>query len=410
MIPLSVYAEDMKEVLISRDASPSAGGLDSINREIVKKEVELLKLNAEFRSHYTKPTKWKNRRLKFYDAIGGGIANAGDITLMSQFYRYWKDPGAGLAHKGRLEAGPIIVAVAYLTLGSLYAGEGMYDLVSDYRAKRQGFDARSIYKKVVAYKNDLNSLFESRAGLAQNQGPEAVAEGKVLTDIRDLLLIEFSRIYVDSRQQRAARDLTTLGTIGVCATGAAGAFQVVRGVQNVNLKQVGGGGISFLVSGSTLTAAPILIHGGAAVTGKLSADKLKKELGKMQCTALSSLESDVRQLNQMSGSGVSNSNQYDVLCKLLKQRREYLDQADQRKKREIIESFLSYAAKGGPQIAWGTMLTRAGYKYYDNPVKSFRGIAQAATVNEVSWGNWMLDTVQRELETSGAITRMERGA
>lgn len=115
----------------------------------------------------------------------------------------------------------------------------------------------------------------------------------------------------------------------------------------------------------------------------------------MQCTALSSLESDVRQLNQMTGSGVSNSNQYDVLCKLLKQRREFLDQADQKKKREIIESFLSYAAKGGPQIAWGTMLTRAGYKYYDNPVKSFRGIAQAATVNEVSWGNWMLDTVQK---------------
>ncbi|HNB22633.1 MAG TPA: hypothetical protein PKZ32_09455, partial [Candidatus Melainabacteria bacterium] len=90
-----------------------------------------------------------------------------------------------------------------LTLGSLYAGEGMYDLVSDYRAKRQGFDARSIYKKVVAYKNDLNSLLESRAGLAQNQGPEAVAEGKVLTDIRDLLLIEFSRIYGirDSRER-----------------------------------------------------------------------------------------------------------------------------------------------------------------------------------------------------------------
>jgi len=388
LIPTAVQADDMKEVLVASDVASSTGSLDSINRQIVKKEIELLKLNAEFRTHYTKPAKWKNPRLKVYDAIGGGIANAGDITLMSQFYRYWKDPGAGLAHKGRLEAGPIVVAVAYLTLGSLYAGEGVFDLVNDYRAKRQGFDARSIFKKALAYKNELNSLFESRANAVQNLGGqgELVAEGKVLTDIRDLLLIEFSRIYVDSRQQRAARDLTTLGTIGVCATGAAGAFQVVRGVQNVNLKQVGGGGISFLVSGSTLTAAPILIHGGAAAAGKLSADKLKKELGKMQCTALDVLENDVRQLNQMSSPGTSrsiasNAEQYDVLCKLLRKRREYLDQADRKKKREIIESFLSYAAKGGPQIAFGTMLTRAGYKYYDNPVKAFRGIAQSATVN-----------------------------
>lgn len=364
LIPTAAQADDMKEVLVASDVASSTGSLDSINRQIVKKEIELLKLNAEFRTHYTKPAKWKNRRLKVYDAIGGGIANAGDITLMSQFYRYWKDPGAGLAHKGRLEAGPIVVAVAYLTLGSLYAGEGVFDLVNDYRAKRQGFDARSIFKKALAYKNELNSLFESRANAVQSLGGqgELVAEGKVLTDIRDLLLIEFSRIYVDSRQQRAARDLTTLGTIGVCATGAAGAFQVVRGVQNVNLKQVGGGGISFLVSGSTLTAAPILIHGGAAAAGKLSADKLKKELGKMQCTALDVLENDVRQLNQMSSPGTSrsiasNAEQYDVLCKLLRKRREYLDQADRKKKREIIESFLSYAAKGGPQIAFGTMLT-----------------------------------------------------
>jgi hypothetical protein len=94
--------------------------LEGIDRKILAKEMELLRLNAEFRTHYLGPQKWKKRRQKFYDATGGAIANAGDITLMSQFYRYWKNPGDGLAHKGRLEAGPIIVMVAYLTLGGLY--------------------------------------------------------------------------------------------------------------------------------------------------------------------------------------------------------------------------------------------------------------------------------------------------
>lgn len=30
-------------------------------------------------------------------------------------------------------------------------------------------------------------------------------------------------------------------------------------------------------------------------------------------------------------------------------------------------------------------------------MQAFRGVAQAATVNEVSWATWMLDTFQREI-------------
>lgn len=375
--------------------------IQKIDRQILAKEVELIKLNAEFRTHYTKGSKWKKRRMHLYDTAGGAIANAGDIALMSQFYRYYRHPGDGLAHKGRLEAGPIVVMVAYLTLGGLYAAEGVADLVGDYRGRRQGFDAKTISKRAIALKIDIDKLLDSRAQLMNEYCTDnkvlCAAEGDVLRDIRDVSLFEFSRLYVDSRKQRAARDLTTLGTIAVCATGAVGAGMVTNGVHNVNLKQVGGGGIPFLISGSTLTVAPALIHGGAAITGKVSAAKLEKSLGQGQKQSIETLAADLRKLEdaekQVTAGG--RSREYNSFLALLKERTDYLNRCDKDRKRQIIEDFISYGLKGGPQIAFGATLTHAGYKYSTNPVKAFRGVAHAATVNEVSWGSWMLDTFQR---------------
>lgn len=381
----------------------SGNNMSALDKDILKKEVELIKLNAEFFSHYTKGSKWKKRRMNFYDAAAGTVANVGDIILMSQFYRYYKNPGEGLAHKGRLQCGALIVLVAYLTLGGMYAGEGAYDLINDYKGKRKGFDAKTVYNRALTIKTDLDKLFAQRDAQCQSASSDSkaamVAEGNVLKDIRDLALIEFSKIYVDSRKKRVARDLTTLGTLAVCATGAfPGAYNVMRGVKQVNLKKVGGGGVGFLVSGSILTAAPVLIHGGAAIQGKVSNDKVKKNLIESRSKTVAALKDDVKTLGQLSAqAGEKNQKPYEMLAQLLNQREEFLQKLAVQQKREVIESFVSYLAKGGPQIAWGTMLTRAGYRHRQEPVQAFRGIAQAATVNEVSWATWMLDTFQREV-------------
>lgn len=396
-----IFAQESQESPPLRDYISSNSEASPIDRQILQKELELIKLNAEFFSHYTKGSKWKKRRMNFYDAAGGAIANVGDIILLSQFYRYDKNPGEGLAHKGRLQCGAIIVLVAYLTLGGMYAGEGIFDLYSDYKGKRKGFDAKTVFKRALTCKTDLDKLFEQRDKLIESASNDKkaimLAEGAVLKDIRDLALIEFSKIYVDSRKKRVARDLTTLGTLAVCATGAfPGAYNVIRGVKQVNLKKVGGGGVGFLVSGSILTAAPVLIHGGAAVQGKVTNDKLKKNLIESRSKTVAALSQDVKVLNQLSAqAGDKNQKPYALLADLLNQREDFLKKLAVKQKREVIENFVSYLAKGGPQIAWGTMLTRAGYRHRQEPAQAFRGIAQAATVNEVSWATWMLDTFQR---------------
>lgn len=194
-LPLSVAAQ-------SSDASAGAvvetsSSVDLINKQIIKKEIELLRFNTDFRNHYMAPNKNKQRRLKFYDAVGGGIANAGDITLMSQFWRYWKNPGQALANRGRLQAGAVVVMVAYLTLGGMYLGEGLYDVYTDYKGKKQKWDAKSVREKALAFKNDLDELMQQRQSLVSasasgNQLAVLNTEGKVLSGIQELGLIEFT--------------------------------------------------------------------------------------------------------------------------------------------------------------------------------------------------------------------------
>ncbi|MBK8221226.1 MAG: hypothetical protein IPK73_09410 [Candidatus Obscuribacter sp.] len=318
---------------------------------------------------------------------------------MSQFWKYQKKPGEGLNKRGRLEAGVITVLVAYCLLGSMYAAEGASDLICDYQGKRKHFDAKSMRERVVALKNEIDKLIaERRAAVAQisagsGEGQYLNAEEEVLKDLRDLAILEFSKLYIDSRKKHSARDITTIGTLAVCATGAfPGALGVLNGIRHTNIKEIGGGGIGFLVSGATLTAAPVLIHGGAALTGKVAASRLSKELGEVQCKTTEKLVGDIAKL---SGNG-GRSEQYQVMAKLIGDRAAFLEGDKKEQKREMIESFISYAARGGPQIAFGTCVARAGYRYNNNAFKVFKGVAQGATANEVSWGIWMLDVVQKQ--------------
>lgn len=384
--------------------------IEKIDRQIAGKEVDLLKLNAEFRTHYTAREKNKQRRMKFYDFAAGAVANAGDITLLSQFWKYHRSPGKGLVHRGRLEAGVITVLVAYSLLGTLYAAEGAGDLIADYKGKKEHFDAKSMRERVAAIKNELDKLLAERAtavaqlnDMNESERQYLSAEENVLKDFRDLGILEFSKLYIDSRKRHSARDITTIGTLAVCATGAfPGALGVLHGIKCTNIKQIGGGGIGFLISGSTLTAAPVLIHGGAAITGKIAGDRLSKELGEVQCKTTQKLSDDTKHLTALLSSDnrttplQSKAGGYQQMSKLLQERSDFLDQDKKNQKREMIESFISYAARGGPQIAFGTCVARAGYRWNRNAYKVFKGVAQGATVNEVSWAIWMLDVLQKQ--------------
>src|SRR5262249_42349818 len=154
------------------------------------------------------------------------------------------------------------VIVAYLIVAGGYTGELFYGKFNDFEGKQKGFDAKTICKKVHSARLEIDDLLAQRdQAVANTAGGERElldCEGKVLRDWRDLALIDFSSLYVQSREQHMVRDLINMGTMSVAYTGFAGATVALEGVRFVKLKRVGASGIPFMTSAGTLTLAPYL--------------------------------------------------------------------------------------------------------------------------------------------------------
>jgi hypothetical protein len=397
-------AADLGGTVVLAEAQPTSA--ESLSKRAALKEIELFKLNTQFRLHYTKHDKWQERRLNLYNIAGSAVANAGVITLITEFWRYHKNPGLGLMRRGQLESGLIQVIVAYLIVGGGYTGEVVYDAISDFRGKQQGFSAKTICTRVASLRAEIDELLKQRDQVvASTTGSEHElldCEGKVLKDWRDLALIDFSSLYVQSREQHMVRDLTNLGTMAVAYTGAfPGALVALEGVRKTKLKMVGGSGIGFMVSAGILTLAPYLFKSGEIMQGHHCSMKMKDMLGEYQCHAAESMERDVAQLRQLvavnaSQGDVSRHVQAYLAAKdLVQERTGIIDRENKATRRQFFEDVVSYTARGGPQIAWSALLMNAGYGNTKRPAIAFERVAQASTVEETSWAFWLLYYLQR---------------
>jgi hypothetical protein len=399
-------AEDVS--LLSASVKVADNEIDTMSRDILNKELDIIRINTAFRNDYTKKEKGQQRRNSIYQLSASGLANAGDITLMSQFWRYNRNPGLGLQNRGRLESGLIIVLAAYSAVVAAYSGEFIIDQIQDAGVRKKGLDSKTTLNRVIALNKELTKMLADRElliGKATDSNAKEfwLAESKILEDCRTLALADFSRLYVDYRKRHAIRDLTTLGTIAVGATGAfPGTLLVLRGVQQTNLKKIGGGGVGFTVSAGILTAAPWLFAGGGKIAGKTAHERISNAFGEVEQVTISKLDTDAGKLVELSkkpgvdlGAPLNERLQaYQVCERLLESRRKKLDQEAMAAHRKFVADVISYGIRGGSQIGWGTLLMNAGYKYNDKPAVAFKRVAQAATVNEVSWGSWFLEALE----------------
>jgi hypothetical protein len=392
--------------ILSASVTIADNGVDAVSRDILEKELEIIRTNTLFRNNYTKTDRSQQIRNSIYQIGATGLANAGDITLMSQFWRYNRNPGLGLQNRGRLEAGLIIVLAAYSAVVAAYSGEYIIDQVQDLQTRKRGLDSKTTLNRVIALNKELTALLVERQALVDkttdaNMKEFWTAEGKILEDCRNLTLADFSRLYVDYRKRHAVRDLTTLGTIAVGATGIPGTLLVLRGVQQTNLKKVGGGGIAFEVSAGILTVAPILFEGGGRIVSKSAHAKLANAFGQVEQNTINQLDIDANKLVALSrqpgvtvGQPLNERLQAYLVCKkLLESRQRKMDLEAAAARRKLMADIISYGIRGGTQLAWGALLMNAGYKYNDKPATAFRRVAQAATVNEVSWGSWLVEAL-----------------
>lgn len=407
-IPGVVRAETQPQ-LRSYISNESEGILHLTNK-IAKKELELLRLNTRFRIATTKVSKWKRWRTFLYNAGGSACSFSGITTIAAENWSTWQRPKT--ASRNTLKAGPTLLLIGHaIPMGGTIIEAGL-DKINDIKRHRKGFSEKRTLKRVLELKSEIdgmlgerNKLIEASSSLTGIQKELAVAEGRVLKDIRDLALVEYAQFYVRARKRHISRDVAYLNAMAITGTGGfQGSLNGILSVANRRRSMAGPAGLGFLESGALIVLAPWIKKGTAKLTGKFAKKSILKKLGDMGDTTIDNLDADRTKLRDVVMKLPSQEEPRQLAKRVaiyvgeseVFRQQEAFNAAEAKKAaREWKERVLFNAAIGGPKMAWGTQLAYAGFRYYNGAPQRFsRIIANGSTCFVVGTSVWMLDTLQ----------------
>lgn len=382
--------------------------------QIIRKELELLRLNTGFRILTTKQSKWKRWRTFAYNMGGSAVSFSGITTVNAENWRTWRKPAR--ADRTVLRSGPILLLIGHCIGLSGAVIEGSLDKFEEYRNWRQGLSPAAHTEKVIVLKKDIDDLFNQReallassTSLSADQRALASAESRVLQGIRDQGLIEYANFYVRARKRALARDFEYLNTIGITTTGGfQGSINGYMAVEKRDRKYAQSAGLGFLESGSLIVLAPWMSKGTQMVTGKIVGKNIKKKLGDLGGTSLEKLTSDLDELKKKriytpAGERPGNIENrlvaYDAARGVFDEQKHF--NAGEKKKADAAwkERVFFNTIVGGTKMAWGTNLAYGGFRYAGKSVKTnprnfSKFVAIGSTPYVAGTATWMFDALQ----------------
>lgn len=349
------------------------GKIDQLTGSILRKEIELLKLNTRFRAESTKTSKWKPWRLFAYGLAGNVVTNVGIDHIAYARWKYWQRPA--LATKPFLRKGPICLLIGHSIIASGVLIETVLDAINDRKLERKGFDRKACRQRVIAIRDEIGNLLGERTAeisklaMPANEAAVLEAEGKVLKDVEQCALDEFVKISARAARWKIARNTTNAMTLGNAATGGyVGSLGNLLAVANRKPRLALPAGVGFIVSGGFIVFN--------APTTKLLSTVLAKREGKKERIAIGVSQTapeDFDRSREAFAALLSNQPSSILLDSAKKRLQMYelqnevvdmtanASQAEARAaNKEFVEKMIVGAAAGGTKIAWGTNLVIAG--------------------------------------------------
>lgn len=402
--------------------NPQLVEVEKLTNSILRAEIQMMRYSTSLHATWVRPSRGKSWRVFAYKMTGSTMLNVGMSLIAGSRFQYMNNPPA--ASRPYLKSGHIV----NMTAASILLGGTLFEAVLDKRAEnrhaKKHLDLKSAVQTFLDMQNQLdgslakrNSLVENCPGLSPSQKEILRVDGLVLRDLRDLSVSEFQYSFSDIARLRSARDAATWTTAFGAATAAyGGSLQSLLSVADREPKQVGVAGIGFMTSGSSVIAAPMLIHWAghharfraraklesAGVTSRVIAaenfDAHRKELAELIARADSSEKQLLQALD-------ARKTVYDLQNELLDAREETREAIDRHINKEYHERMFYSTVVGGAQVARGAQLAVAGFKYFDDATKSYPLVAAASTTYIAGSGVWTLDNIQGKLREEIARKR-----
>ncbi len=286
----AAYAESQTLTQLASASSDSANSSFSsltaeqqysqLTKQILLAGIELERFSLNFRLNSAKQPRFRNLRYFLTQETAAATGLAFEIAFLEQ------------AKKGRrrpLQVSKPVLHGALTTAmtGAIIGGSGSAlelssNMLQAIKNKRHGFDFKTANKFVAAKLKEIDLLLAQRDALVaanpDHPGHEgAVLEGKILRELRNCFIAEYSDFNADTKGYITYQNLFYLLNASYSAVQAAGAWCGYRGVTKP--KYNGPANVLFVVSGAMAMVTPIISTAAGKYARKKAYETLEKQIG-----------------------------------------------------------------------------------------------------------------------------------
>ncbi|NJL70489.1 MAG: hypothetical protein HC888_02170 [Candidatus Competibacteraceae bacterium] len=234
-------------------------------------------------------------------------------------------------------------------------------------------------------------------------------DGLVLEDLRQLASVEFGHAYSEVARLRGLRDLSNATTLFSASTaGYMGSLDSLLSVANRQPKQTGVAGLGFITSGSSVVASPLVTTFGSRILARRAAQKLKSLNIPNADDVTNQFDEHRQRLEHLISAAEPSEKELlkalDVRCSVYQLHNAIFDTRNDARllskrtaRKDLAERLFFSSIVGGTNIARGSQLAVAGFRYYDSPKNAFRLVASASTVFIGGSGVWTADNIQGKI-------------
>lgn len=374
--------------------------LEQITQSILRKQIEFERLNTQFRIETTLVSPWRQRRMFAYAESNASLTEASLLQALPVRYNLARKkiprPPPDNKNRSRLVA----AARTQLVGQAIGAGGDLFELGLNFvhycSIRKHSYNPATYRKRVNVLHNELDNLIEQRH-LLLNQPNQfstddikiAQVEGKLLSDLRDLSLVEYSQYLSGTKRFWVLQNTAYLVDFAKNATGMAGNIVGLEANHINRPHLVGSAFLLSAISGAIVLITPIVGRVTGNVAGLAAARTASKELTHMQATSADIYLSDKEQLLAMIKGNTTGTSYlsavrkhqefYDHQQELLLSSGDFLRKQRQRARGTLIENIIFAGVVGPPRIANGILGMIGSWHYYNNSPDRNRLIAAGNT-------------------------------
>lgn len=280
--------------------------IDALTRAILLKQIELERFTLHYTLEVAKQGRWKGWRYAAQQEANNSLNLTGGI--MSTWNR-----GRVLHHPDRLnvkyqETSNHLPMIGGIIGASAAAAEFGINSYHDIMARKHGFSPAASIKRVKALKEDIQYALLKRQKLVDQAASDAElsnyvevfnVETKVLNDMLEQSLQEFSRYHVGARKLLAFQQSQYLFDVAKYTTNAIGAHFAFLSLYRHERVWNGRAGVLFAVSGQLTMMAPILSRFVGREVAVLTKHRLRKALPEAEEAKIAGFRNDLRALDTL---------------------------------------------------------------------------------------------------------------